>query len=47
MVRLKTEHYAIYAPLENIPTTNMYTHIDFNHSDLESTFHKQEMVETS
>ena len=46
VVRLKTEHHAICAPLENIPTTNTYTHIDFNHSDLESTFDKQEMVET-
>ena len=47
VVRLKTEHHAICAPLENIPTTNIYTHIDFNYSDLKSTFHKQEMVETS
>ena len=46
VVRLKTEHHAICATQENIPTTNIYTHIDFNHLDLESTFHKQEIVET-
>ena len=36
MVRLKTEHHAICVTQENLPTTNIYTHIDFNHSDLES-----------
>ena len=46
VVRLKTEHHAICTTQENTPTTNTHTHIDFNHSDLESTFDKQEMVET-
>ena len=46
VVRLKTEHHAICTTQENIPTTNIYTHIDFNHLDLESTFDKQEIVET-
>ena len=46
VVRLKTEHHAICATKETIPTTNTYTYIDFNRSDLESTFHKEEMVET-
>ena len=45
VVRLKPEHHPICAPLEDIPKTNIYTYIDFNHSDLQSTFHKQEMVE--
>ena len=36
VVRLKTEHHAICVTQENLPTTNIYTHIDFNHSDLES-----------
>ena len=42
----KTEHQAICTTEENIPTTNIHTHIDFNHLDLESTFDKQEIVET-
>ena len=46
MVRLKTEHHAICVTQENVPITTIHTHIDFNHSDLESTFDKQEMVET-
>ena len=46
VVCLKTEHHAICTTQENIPTTNIHTHIDFNHLDLESTFDKQEMVET-
>ena len=36
VVRLKTEHHAICVTQENLPTTNIYTQIDFNHSDLES-----------
>ena len=28
MVRLKTEHHAICTTQENIPTTNIHTHID-------------------
>ena len=36
VVRLKTEHHPICVTQENLPTTNIYTQIDFNHSDLES-----------